>query len=67
MGGKVRLLGRAELSESWDPSEDTRLTVWEVTQYLIHSLETGGEEKAADLLRRVGGIGETARELAYRL
>ncbi|MGH8933128.1 MAG: DUF1156 domain-containing protein [Egibacteraceae bacterium] len=66
-GGKVRLLDRSELSEAWDPDEDTRLTVWEVSQYLIHALDTGGEEKAADLLRRVGGIGETARELAYRL
>ena len=28
---------------------------------------TAGEEQAAALLRRVGGLGETARELAYRL
>ena len=66
-GNKVRLLERGELSQTWDPATDTRLTAWEVTQNLITALETGGEQAAADLLRRVGGLGETARELAYRL
>lgn len=65
--GKVRLLGREELPEGWDPAADGRLTVWEVTQHLIRQLETGGEVAAAELLRRVGGLGETARVLAYRL
>ena len=65
--GKVRLLERHELPTDWDPAVDARLTVWEVAQNLIRALETGGEAKAADLLRRVGGLGETARELAYRL
>jgi putative DNA methylase len=64
---RVRLLAREELSASWDPATDDRLTVWEVTQHLIQTLLTGGEIAAADLLRRVGGLGETARELAYRL
>lgn len=66
-GNKVRLLARHELSESWDPVTDSRLTVWEVTQHLIQVLLSSGEEQAAALLRRVGGLGETARELAYRL
>jgi putative DNA methylase len=65
--GRVRLLDRGELLDTWDPTSDTRLTVWEVAQYLIRALESGGENEAADLLRRVGGLGETARELAYRL
>jgi putative DNA methylase len=65
--GKVRLLDRTELSDGWNPTSDSRLTVWEVAQYLIRALETGGEEKAAELLHRVGGLGDTARELAYRL
>jgi putative DNA methylase len=65
--GKVRLLDRSELSDTWDPAIDSRITVWEVAQNLIRALDTGGESKAADLLRRVGGLGETARELAYRL
>jgi putative DNA methylase len=65
--GKVRLLERGELFDTWDPTADARLTVWEVAQYLIRALESGGEGEAAALLRRVGGLGETARELAYRL
>lgn len=65
--GRVRLLGRQELRPDWDPATDSRLTVWEVTQHLVKRLEDGGESAAADLLRRVGGLGETARELAYRL
>jgi putative DNA methylase len=65
--GKVRLLNRDELSTSWDPAFDRRLTVWEVAQHLVKRLDEGGEPAAADLLGRVGGLGETARELAYRL
>lgn len=65
--GKVRLLDRHELTDAWDPATDSRLTVWEATQHLIRSLESGGETQAADLLRRLGGFGEIARELAYRL
>jgi putative DNA methylase len=30
-------------------------------------LEVGGETAAANLLRKVGGMGEVARDLAYRL
>jgi putative DNA methylase len=65
--GKVRLLRRDELPETWDPAADRRLTVWEVAQHLIRRLDTDGEAQAGELLRRVGGLGETARELAYRL
>ena len=43
------------------------MTVWEVTQHLVKALEVGGEDEAASLLRRVGYLGEVARELAYRL
>jgi putative DNA methylase len=65
--GKVALVPRDELPPDWDPATDRRLTVWEVTQHLIRALEEGGEMAAADLLRRVGGLGEIARDLAYRL
>lgn len=66
--GKVRLLTRDELSEDWDPATDKHLTVWEVAQYLVRELESGGEQAAAELLARVGaGMGEIARDLAYRL
>ena len=66
-GGKVKLVGRDEMPDDWDPGADGRLTVWETTQHLIRALETQGESGAAALLARLGGIGETARELAYRL
>jgi putative DNA methylase len=66
-GNKVRLLAREELAANWYPAADERLTVWEVTQHLIRTLLTQGEPAAAELLRRVGGLGNTARELAYRL
>jgi putative DNA methylase len=65
--GKVRLLDRAELPLGWAPASDRRPTVWEVAQHLIRALDTGGETAAAELLRRVGGLGEAGRALAYRL
>lgn len=65
--GKVRLLSRDELKEEWDPSQDKRPTAWEAVQYLIRALDTQGEQAAAILLSRLGGLGETARDLAYRL
>ncbi len=69
--GKVRLLGWDELPGDWDPATDKRLTIWEVTHYLIRSHqnpEVGSERTAADLLKRIGhAMGETARDLAYRL
>jgi putative DNA methylase len=65
--GKVQLVSRAELPSNWNPATDKRLTVWETTQHLIRTLETKGEAEAAILLNRLGGLGETARELAYRL
>ena len=65
--GKVQLLGRTQLHDGWNPTTDKRLTVWETTQHLIRTLETKGEAEAAALLNKLGGIGEIARELAYRL
>jgi putative DNA methylase len=65
--GKFRLLERKELSDKWDPTKDSRLTVWETTQYLIRALETS-ESEASNLLARLGsGVGERARQLAYLL
>ena len=65
--GKVRLLRRDELREDWDPTTDHRITVWEVTQHLIWVLEQQGETGAAALVQKMGGLGEVARDLAYRL
>lgn len=66
-GGRVRLLKRDELPDNWDPAADPRLTVWEATQHLIRTLEQGGETAAASLVRRLGGVGDAVRDLAYRL
>jgi putative DNA methylase len=66
-GGRVRLIDRTEMDSAWDPVNDSRLTIWEVTQQLIRRLLDEGEGSAADLLARVGGLGDPARDLAYRL
>lgn len=66
-GNKCRLLSRGELDEDWTPGGDDRITVWEVVQHLIRTLEAEGEAAAGALLASVGGLGEPARELAYRL
>jgi putative DNA methylase len=66
-GGKVQLLKREDLPTDWEPSRDKRLTIWEVTQHLLHTLDQKGESGAAALLYKLGGLGETARDLAYRL
>lgn len=67
--GRVRLLRPDELPKDWDPAEDRRLTVWEMTHHIVrvYFIEKAGDEPAADLLRRLGSRGEVARDLAYRL
>ena len=66
-GGRVRLLRPRELPDYWDPEGDTRLTTWEIVHHLVRVLELGGELAAAVLVRKLGGQGEVARELCYRL
>lgn len=65
--GKVRLKERAEMEADWDPATDDRVSVWEATQQLVKQLEEHGESAAADLLDQLGGYGDTAQLLAYRL
>jgi len=43
------------------------LTAWEVVHHLIRVLEAGGEGAASELVKKLGGRAEAARELAYRL
>ena len=66
-GGKVRLLRPEELPEDWDPTKDSRLTVWEMVHHLIRVLGAGGEDAAAKLVANIGSRADTARELAYLL
>lgn len=67
--GKVKLLSRDELKPDWNPDTDSRLTIWEITQHLIRTLETQGEQAAAKILssEAVGYQGDIAKDLAYRL
>ena len=66
-GGKVRLLRPKELPADRDPARDDRLTTWEIVHHLIRVLEQSGEGSAAQLVRKLGGWAEIARELCYRL
>lgn len=66
-GGKVRLLKPEELPEDWDPTRDSRLTIWEMVHHLIRVLESGGEGAAAEMVTKLGSKADTARELAYLL
>lgn len=66
-GGKVHLLRPDELPTGWDPETDQRLTAWESVHHLVRVLEAGGENAAAELVAKLGGDAEIARELAYRL
>lgn len=65
--GQVRILHRDELIDAWNPEQDKRFTVWEATQYLVKTLDKDGETSAAQLVSRLGGQAEDARNLAYRL
>ena len=65
--GQVQLLRPRELPPEWDPEADARLTAWEMVHHLVRVLELGGELAAAELVRKLGGRAEVARELCYRL
>lgn len=64
--GRVRLRPPSELALEWDPVSDERVTVWEATHHLVRALEHG-EAAAAELVGRLGGLADAARDLAYRL
>lgn len=65
--GKVCLIGRDALNDGWNPAAERRLTIWQVTQHLVNAIEKGGEKPAAEILRKLGALGESAKDLAYRL
>jgi len=66
-GGRTRLVRRDDLPVDWDPKTDRRLTLWELAQHLMRTLEKNGESSAGVLLSKLGGLGDAARDLAYRL
>lgn len=65
-GGKFRLFEREQLDPDWTPQGDNRLTIWETTQHLVAALQKS-ESEAAELIRQLGGIADSARALAYVL
>ena len=65
--GKVRLKLREDYEDGWDPQTQSRLTAWEACQRLVWTLNENGEQDAGRLARRLGGLADQARELAYRL
>ncbi|UZW55618.1 hypothetical protein NUH86_02075 [Sphingobium sp. JS3065] len=66
--GKVRILARDELDDTWDPAADGHLTVWEACQHLVRALENDGEASAALLLKKLGSeMAEAVKDLAYCL
>ena len=75
--GRVQLLPFERYAanwQSWDPSTERRLSAWRICHYLAAALEHGGvlgtqhsAGGAARLARDLGGNGEQAKELAYRL
>ena len=66
-GGKVKLLARDEYSSDWDPAQDKRIVIWEMTQNLLKQMQENGELGAAKLFKQLGVKVDVARELAYRL
>lgn len=65
---KVRLLGRVELDDGWDPATDGHLTIWECLQHLVAQHETNGlSDATAMLLKKFGDRAEAVKDLAYCL
>lgn len=71
--GKVGLVRPSALPETWNPAEDDRISVWEVTCHLarVLSAEDGGVAAAARLSAAVQERGDVDMDavqlLAYRL
>ena len=63
----TRPRSRRHWLRDWDPVTDSDVSVWEATHHLARRLDQQGEAVTADLLRRLGGLGDSCRELAYLL
>jgi putative DNA methylase len=67
-GGVVRLLKWGEYPIVWDhPTNDRRLSVWELLHQLIRVFKSKGESGAGAVLAGTQDKAESARQLAYRL
>lgn len=66
--GKVRILGREELDDDWEPESDGHLTVWECLQHLVRKHEKDGiSHETAVLLKKMDARAEAVKDLAYCL
>lgn len=65
--GKVKLLRPDEYPDAWNPTKDTHMPVWEVLHHLIRLHQTRGESAAAEIVKAIPHISETARQLAFLL
>ncbi|MTI83943.1 MAG: DUF1156 domain-containing protein [Firmicutes bacterium] len=66
--GKVRLLSREELNQTWNPETDRRRSIWMCTQQLVRALNSEGEKECAKLAYKIGNqLSESTKSLAYRL
>lgn len=66
--GKVRLLSRDELADSWSPTSDAHLTIWECLQHLVKRHEENGISfETAALLKQIGNHADAVKDLAYCL
>src|SRR6516165_12789636 len=66
-GGLVHLLKWVDYPTEWDPTNDTRLPVWEVLHHLIRIFKAKGETGTGAILAAVQTKAEATRQLAYRL
>lgn len=53
--GKVALIKPQDLDPAWDPANDDRLSLWEVTCHLARAYAADGREVAAKLMARLDG------------
>jgi len=65
--GKVKLLRTRDYPDSWDPSRDNRIPVWEALHHLIRAFRNDGESAAGTLLAMLKSKSEAIRQLSYRL
>lgn len=66
-GGFLRLMRFSELSISWKPEDDVRISIWEILHHMIREMTTNGESAAGEILARTHNYSESVRTLAYRL
>lgn len=66
-GGKVQLIRPSDYPDNWSPAKDSRMPVWEVLHHLIRLHQTRGESAAAEIVKAIPHVSETARQLAFLL